>query len=293
MPICISVFSRALDARKYAAKTVIPYEDELRRRDALNSCAQAVHYIASQGRFRWHAAGHDEDQDEDQGSSAADDDEYQGSFDEEDDPPHRLSRLEGQITSSMTHSRYRGPVFYLLNFACCAFTLCCNLHRDLMPMDVGIKAFAKELIGDLKEFLGTGVSDILADLLSEIIDTVRYESSTDVIDTLWPLFSLQTIRWIREVNPSVVGIPKPGAQGILWKIKPKPWLLDLEKDDQLLGPRPRSDEDQDPSDTDHVVQSRKKRRIASSGRSRLIFSQIEQGTSSTSQGPSSDNNMSE
>lgn len=101
-----------------------------------------------------------------------------------------------------------------------------------MPLDIGLGAFAKELIGGLQKFLGTEISEILAELLSKIMDAMDDETSTDELDSLWPMFSLQNIRWIPASKPSILAPADSSADGMLWASGPQRWLYDLKEDTQ-------------------------------------------------------------
>lgn len=286
LPACMAIFYRSLDARNYDPDSKVPADEEKIRRDAKVKWTNLIHYVASQGWVEWNdveeeSSMDDSDMKEGEGEQDVEEELDLGSEDgglelddgasggdqkevdsEEDDGPdddgingtHRLHKLDEDITAFLPHTRYRGPVFYALNFACAVLATCVDHRRNLAPQDIDITSLSSALVRDIKDFFGPNIALILAGLLLEIMDQAQNHSND--FDTVWPTLDLDHITWIPAPDNSCVTFPFADAKGKMWTTEPEPWLMNAENLELLEKtiPKARNEEGIDQNGVDEQMQ---------------------------------------
>lgn len=195
LPACFAVFPQALDARTYTAGGKPSLEEMLSRLEAKQLWVQLIHWIAAHGRLQW----------------------MPGTVSRE------LLGMDERISGLLPHMRYRGPVFYLLHFACAIFSLSLHLRSALVPVAVSPETLARKLIIEIEEFLGPDFADILTDLLLATIQEASDEEGQ--FERMWVTLDLQGFSWIPQRRFSCIRSPKRGAKGLLWNTYPEEWLM--------------------------------------------------------------------
>lgn len=259
MTACLGILYIALDPRTYDG-TEVDTAEEKTRLSAKNNWAQLIHFVAAQGWVQWksqedvgdtepvdsgdeqdfgnqagieeedglveeHDPAVEEDEPERDNAQVVNDDEV--AEDEEEETFHPLEAYDEMITNILPHARYRGPVFFILNFACAVLCLCLDYRRDLAPMDVLLNSLSRNLLDGVGDFFGQEIRAILAELFTEILRTFQKKRGV-AFNYIWPTLDLDLMNWIPAPDTCVVQPPTPTADGYLWTERPLDWLMNAE-----------------------------------------------------------------
>lgn len=269
LPACMAIFYRALDARTYVQSERVPPAEATSRNATRDKWVHLIHYVATQGWVGWKdievqvegdnvdengegAVGcqvdstTDEENMSKESEGREDGQELQSEDGDDEDLPdiycangsRLLSFLDTDITAVLPHARYRGPVFYILNFACAVLSIAIDHRRHLAPVNVTIEKLAHELTRDFKDYLGPELGAILTELLLDIIYKAKY--APDDFDGVWPTLDLDEVVWYPKVDKSCIGFPLHHMKGRLWTIQPKTWLMDPESLDKMHTSIPKA-----------------------------------------------------
>lgn len=257
VPFSYSVLCRALDARTYRPKESIPADEESKLTNAKTAWAQIIHYLVSCGYLEWterpmstftghHSPETDIDSNEEMertssdstvesdrtpteesydlpsSSDAGENEDISALFNPRSEY-HSLHSLEDKVRDCIPHTRYRAPVFYVLNFAACVLSLCVQHRCALGSSPIRILPLAAALVEDIREFFGPRVANVATQLFKQIIHCAEHFPA--LFKKSWLTFDLDRYDWIHSPARDILRAPQPKAQGILFSTAPENWLL--------------------------------------------------------------------